>query len=103
MPEGTYVATARLTEDVWRRSRWFSKIVKRVEIEIPSGIPLAGKGESSWDCGDNAIYSMCSPAKSIGEGVGRLVGTLLHDRVRYGGYEDWKWNRHRGGEENIVS
>jgi hypothetical protein len=65
----------------------------RVDLKIDKGIPHAGKGENSWDCGDDATYGMCCAVKNIAEGVGVLVGSVLHDRVKYGGYGDWLWCR----------
>ncbi len=94
MPEGTYQANAKLEEFIWSRPRWFTKRLKRVSFEIPSGIPHAGKGENSWDCGDDATFGLTTgECKSIPEGIGVLVGSCLRDRVRYGGWEDYTWKR----------
>ncbi len=93
MPEGCYDAHIKLCEDKWTRRRGLTKIVKRIDADIPKGIPCAGKGENSWDCGDDATFGMCCVARSIAEGVGHIVGGVLHDRVRYGGWEDWHWQR----------
>lgn len=94
MPEKAYQATAKLEDWVWRRPRWFAKRLKRVTIDIPNGIPKAGKGENSWDCGDDATFGMTTgECNSIPEGVGQLVTSMLKDRVRYGGWKDWSWKR----------
>ncbi len=94
MPERAYPASAKLQEWTWKRPRWFMRKVVRVEIEIPDGIPFPGKGESSWNCGDDATYSISTgPCRSIAEGVGILVGSVLRDRVKNGGYSDWTWKR----------
>lgn len=96
MPEKSYPATAKLQEFAWSRPRWFTKRVKRVEIEIPGGIPHAGKGENSWDCGDDATFSITTgQCRSIPEGIGILVGSCLRDRIRYGGWDDFEWKRNK--------
>ena len=92
MPEGCYKAHIKLCEDTWTR-RWTKKIIKRIDADIPNGIPHEGKGENSWDCGIDGCFGMCAPAKSIAEGVGIIVGSVLHDRIKYGGWNDWKWNK----------
>ncbi len=95
MPERAYSAKAELREWVWRRPRWpFAMRVKRVSIELPEGIPFPGKGENSWDCGDDATFGITTgPCSSIAEGVGVLVGSVLKDRVRHGGWDSWTWKR----------
>lgn len=88
MPEGSYDAHVKLTEGTWKRSRWPIPLrVIRTEIDVPKGIQKPGKGENSWDCGDDAAFGLTCPARSIEEGVGKLVGSVLRDRVRYGGRE----------------
>lgn len=92
MPERAYQATAKLEQWTWRRPRWFAKSFNRVTIDIPKGIPFPGKGENSWDCGDDATYGIATgPCNSIAEGVGVLVGSVLRSRVRHGGYSTWTW------------
>ncbi len=94
MPEGTYSAKATLEECTWSRPRWFSKRMKRVIFEIPDGIPHAGKGENSWDCGDDATYGLTTgECSSIPEGIGMLVGSCLRTRVQHGGWGDFNWQR----------
>jgi len=94
MPEGAYPAKAELQEWTWRRPRWFRKTIKRVQINVEKGIPFPGKGENSWDCGDDATYGITTgPCRSIAEGVGVLVGSVLNSRVRYGGWGSWAWKR----------
>lgn len=87
MPERAYPATAVLTECTWTHQRfgWPRKRVVRVELEVPGGIPVPGKGENAWDCGDDATLGMTTPADSIPEGIAHLVQSLLTKRERYGG------------------
>lgn len=95
MPEGIYKAHVKLCEDNWKRPRWFSSTIKRIDADIPRGIPHQGKGENSWDCGEDGCFGMCCPARSIADGVGKIVGSVLHDRVRYGGWDDWNYKRQK--------
>lgn len=97
MPEKAYEGTAKLTLSTWTRPRWFAKQMKRVEIDCPEGLPHEGKGENSWDCGINRTTSMTTgECNSIPKGVGLLVGSVLDDRIRYGGWRDWKWDKKLG-------
>ena len=94
MPEKCYAAKAKLTEYTWKRTRWFAKRMLRVQIDIEEGIPSEGKGENSWDCGTDATYGLTTgECRSIPEGVGQLVGHVLAQRVKYGGWRDWSWSR----------
>lgn len=94
MPEKAYPATAKLQVCHWQRKRSpFIKRMERVSIEIPGGIPKEGKGENSWDCGLDATFSMTTNASSIAEGVGQLVGSVLADRIRHGGWGDWNFKK----------
>jgi hypothetical protein len=94
MPEKSYQAHAILADWTWKYPRWFSKKVRRCEIDIPDGIPHAGKGENSYDCGDDATFGITTGrVKNIPIAVGNLVGSILNDRVRYGGWSDWNFQR----------
>lgn len=85
MLEGAYPARARLYEATWSRSRWFPKRLMRVEITIERGIPHEGKGENSWDCGEDATFGLTVAAPTIEAGIGELVGSVLRSRKRHGG------------------
>lgn len=94
MPERAYPALAKLMLYEWKRPRWFALRRKRVQIDIEEGIPFEGKGESSWNCGPDATYSITTgECSGIPEGVGILVGSVLRSRVKYGGWRDWSWQR----------
>jgi hypothetical protein len=96
MPEGAYQGTAKLVLYEWSRPRWFTKRMKRCEIRVPAGIPHEGKGDNSWDCGADATFGMTTgECSSIPQGVGLLVGSVLRDRVEYGGWGDRNWNKQR--------
>ena len=58
MLEKSYNAHAVLVDWTWRYQRWFPTTIRRCEIDIPEGLPHAGKGENSWDCEDDATFSI---------------------------------------------
>lgn len=88
MPEGPYPARAELKLATWRRPRWPRWPLRiermRCHIEVPIGIPHEGKGENSWDCGEDGIWGQTAQAQSIEEGVANLVESSLRNRRRYG-------------------
>ena len=85
MPEGTYLATLRMYEGRWARPRWFTKRISLASVDIPGGIPHAGKGENSWDCGEDATYGLSCQATAPEEAIGKTVESVLRDRRRYDG------------------
>lgn len=86
MPEGEYPATVKLTCDTWVRPRFpfLRRVIRRAHIEVANPPEFAGKGENSWDCDDDAIYSMTTPASSVGEAVTAYRDAVLRNRKRYG-------------------
>ena len=90
MPEGSYPATVKLEVATWDRPRWFAKRVKRVSIDMEKPIPFPGKGENSWDCGDDARHGMTAPAKNMADGIGKMVSSVLNNRLRRGGPYKWE-------------
>lgn len=90
MPERTYAGTVTLTRDTWKRPRWpFGRSIYRANIEVDGGVPHPGKGENSWDCGEDATYSMTCPARTAEDAVGALVKSVLSSRRQYGG-RNWR-------------
>lgn len=92
MPEErSYKANVTLYEAIWKRPRWFAKKVKCANIEMLDNeqIPIPGKGENSYDCDDDTIFSMSVPAESIEEGVGKLVADVLRIRMKRMGKYVW--------------
>lgn len=88
--EGAYPVEVMLTEDVWKRKRWPWPIVRRcADIKCIRPIPIPGKGENSWDCGEDAIHGKGCAATTVEEALGQLKESVLKTRERYGG-KDWK-------------
>ena len=91
MPEGPYKATATLEEVRVERPRWPTEVSYAVTLALPddTGIPVPGKGENSWDCGEDAILQTTVCTRSVAEAVGELVGSVLARRERHGG-KNWR-------------
>lgn len=87
MPEGNYDAVVRIERATWKRPRWpFAQVVYRANINVENNpIPHPGKGENSWDCEDDATFSLSTPAKTISEAVSAMVESILERREKYGG------------------
>ncbi len=85
MPEKTYKGHVKIFESSWKRPLWpFTKRIIRSTIKVPEGLPHAGKGENSWDCGDDATFSLTSCAATPNKAVEALIKCETRDRKRYG-------------------
>lgn len=88
MHEGTYQWTVEMVEDTFSRPRWpWPKKWHGVEARAKEGqqIPFPGKGENSWDCDDDALFSVSGEGRTIADAVTKVVGSVLRNRLRYGG------------------
>lgn len=87
MPEGVYLATWERKRAVWTRAHvpWTIREREHVDLTLPVGIPVPGKGENSWDCGDDGVYGVS--ARTLSEAVGNAVGSAMRQREQYGGLE----------------
>lgn len=83
MPEGCYLALATPERGVWRR-RWYvpARVRESVWLEIPGGIPHSGKGENSWDCGDDGLCGI--GGENVEDAIANAVRSSLKSRRRYG-------------------
>ena len=86
MPEGSYPCTVTIKHVSWWRPRW-PKIhtIQRGHIQMHTPIPFPGKGENGWDCDDDALCTMSTPAGTISEVINKVRQSVEHDRQRYGG------------------
>lgn len=84
MPEGVYKAAAKRERCTWKRPRWFAHSRTSVSVDIPKGIPFAGKGENSWDCGDDGLFGYGVDGESIEKAIAYGVESVLTSRRRYG-------------------
>lgn len=85
MPEGCYPAIIRLYKAIWSRPMWFPKKLMRATIDVPGGIPHEGKGENSWDCGEDGLLGLTCQAETVEEAIGKTVASVLYSRRRNGG------------------
>lgn len=87
--EGTYTAKVRLFTSTWKRPRWhWARTIERAEVDVKSGVPIPGKGENSWDCDEDAVFSLTTPATNVDEAVEKFVKSVNSTRLKYGG-ENW--------------
>lgn len=98
MPEQVYPVKWELFESTWKRPRWRIQRLVRCELEFPVPIPIPGKGENSWDCGDDAIWSQTSPESDPEKAIGALQRDVLKRRAQYGG-TDWRPEPQHEGEK----
>lgn len=94
MPEGDYPCAVTLSESSWHSDRpllgrFVSKSLTRAEVEPDRPIPHPGKGESSYDLDEDALYSLSTPCDTIREALESTRDTVMRQRERYGG-PDWR-------------
>lgn len=92
MPEGDYEANWREVTHTTTYTAPLGKLRDRISgprvhhyinIKIPGGIPVEGKGENSWDCGMDGVMGTSGP--TVQAAVRNAVDAALRDRKRYGG------------------
>jgi hypothetical protein len=92
LPEGNYSATWQRTTYVTRYVRFPGTLLDRINgprrhstisLNIEGGIPVEGKGESSWDCGMDGVFGI--NGSTVEDAVANAVKAVLRDRKRYGG------------------
>lgn len=86
MPEAVYPAVAKVEAYTWTRPRWpfwpLSRTRVSAWLDIPKGIPHAGKGENSWDCGDDGLFGI--GGDSVDAAIANAQSSVTRDRKRYG-------------------
>lgn len=91
MPEGAYPAVVTFERRVMRRGRlgsWLKpEVITTYTLEFDKAIPFPGKGENSWDCGDDGISSMSGPGETAAGAVGHAVAAVYRNRLAYGSSE----------------
>lgn len=82
MPEGSYHAVAKVQRVTRGFQRWRKRTALEVVLDIPKGIPFAGKGENSWDCGDDGLFGI--GGDSIDDAIRRAQDAVNQSRRQYG-------------------
>lgn len=99
MPEGRYPASVKITFDEWTaKRRWarglrfrpFYKSVQRAEIEPDTPVPHPGKGENSYDQGEDAMFSLVTPAADVGDALQKAADSVMRSRIKYGSGYEWR-------------
>lgn len=86
LPERAYPARCKVSLAEWKRPRWFKHARYQTELDMGDNpIPVHGKGENAWDCGDDAIYRQSTGASTPEQAIADLVGSVLRTRHRRGG------------------
>lgn len=93
MPEGTYKANIWVERRTVSYPRWFTHSHLYGNYEIPGGIPFEGKGTAAWNCGTDGLFGGGCDQTTIPKIVGHIVGSVLSDRIKNGGWDDWEWTK----------
>jgi hypothetical protein len=87
MSEANYRATMTFETSTWKRPRWLPRVRQYTHIEVENNRApeFPGKGENSWDCGNDSIWAMSTEGHSIPKAVGGYVAAVLENRLKRGG------------------
>lgn len=106
-PEKLRTAQVTYSESTWSRPRWpWDQHSRCYNFDFKDDpIPIPGKGENSWDCGNDAVYSMSIRVESwedYPEAVKRLQDDINKTRQNRGG-SPWSFGAmllRRGEQQN---
>lgn len=85
LPEGSIPGSVQLEESTWSWPRWpFVRRGTYARVKPDQGAWVPGKGENSWDCGDDAILELSCQANTVEEAIGIFVGRVLATRRQRG-------------------
>lgn len=99
--EGNYNVLITKSERVDTWKRWFTRKMLTFNVKVgyyddnknwvAQGVPVEGKGENSWDCGEDATYEMSFPGapyrkeiKSTFDAALYFWRDMMKSRERYG-------------------
>lgn len=94
LPEGVYDGIYKVQTITRRYERWPGRLLdllcgpqrwKSVAVSVDGGIPIQGKGENSYDCGMDGLFSISGGFATVEDAVAGAVKSVLRDRKRYGG------------------
>lgn len=78
----SYQGTAKRERRTWKR-RFKTVVRDDYQVDMDQGIPFPGKGENSWDCGDDAYFGF--GGETIEAAVEHIVKDAILARSKYGG------------------
>jgi hypothetical protein len=84
MPEGNYAGKAEVQRCTWKRPRWFAHVRIDTWVDVPKGIPRMGKGENSWDCGEDGIFGYGCEGDNMATVAAKGTQLALEERKKYG-------------------
>lgn len=84
MPEGCYWGTASFERATWKRPRWFRMTRLSTKVDVAKGVPFAGKGENSWDCGDDGLFGYSVEGHDLDKASAHGVEVVLSQRRKNG-------------------
>lgn len=92
MPERTYRWHGSINRDSWKRARWFRHTISRAHLDAYPGeqIPFPGKGENSWDCGEDASHGITWQCETSTEAAEKIRESVMRSRTRYGSGGSWR-------------
>jgi len=100
MPEGNYPAIAKFEWRCWTRPRWpFHKMRLSTDVDIPKGIPFQGKGENSWDCGDDGLFGSACSGHNLEKAATTMREIVMRNRHKYGEPSEKAVKRSLGASE----
>jgi hypothetical protein len=89
MPEGVYPGVVKFERRTWKRPRWpwvsHSRESAWIDMADGRGVPVPGKGENSWDCGEDAICGTGADEPTPEAAIASVVKAALKARRRHGG------------------
>lgn len=85
-----YEGVWKFSRATWKRPRWPFLSNERVEswIDVEHPPAFSGKGENSWDCGDDGIFGCGSKEITPAGAVGDYIKRVVQARERYGPASD---------------
>lgn len=84
MPEGNYPARVKMDKSTWKRPRWpFAKVRYGAMVDMRRSIPFEGKGENSWDCGEDALFGKSCLANNVEDAIASTVKSVLQSRRKH--------------------
>ena len=86
--EGVYKATAKFEICTWKRPLWFAHTRRYTSVDVPKGLPFSGKGENSWDCGDDGLFGYSVEGHDLEKAIAHGVESVLKSRRKYGHASD---------------